>query len=105
MAKYSTKDYAKKTIKTSQIPPEGIEIIFRGMRSVETKFSKDMYLVDCIHEGEEKDMLFNSVKLAKIFTEFGERFLGMKLRIIPEGSGPQREYEVEEVPATVQGTL
>ena len=105
MTEFKTQDYAKPTIKTSQIPAEGIEIVYRGMRSVETKFTKEMYVVDCLKDGREHDMIFNSVKLAKIFSENDAVLQGATLRIIPEGQGPQREYTVRVVPGVVQGTL
>ena len=104
MTEFRTQDYAKPTIKTSQIPAEGIEIVYRGMRSVETKFTKEMYVVDCLFQGREHDMLFNSVKLAKIFTENDAKFQGTTLRIVPFGEGPKREYSVDDEIA-VQETL
>lgn len=92
---YKTQDYAKPTIRTSQIPNEGIDIVYRGIRSMETKFGKDMYVVDCLQNGKEHDMLFNSVKLAKLFADHEAEFSGKSLHITPEGQGPQREYTVD----------
>ncbi|OGN87467.1 MAG: hypothetical protein A2Z74_04665 [Chloroflexi bacterium RBG_13_46_9] len=97
MPQYKTQEYAKPTVKTSQIPAEGIDIVYRGIRSTMTKFNKDMYLVDCLVEGRETDLLFNSVKLAKLFTEHEAEFVGKTLHITPFGSGPQREYTVDTV--------
>ena len=102
---FRTQDYAKPTIKTSQIPVEGIEIVYRGMRSVETKFTKEMYVVDCLYLGKEHDMIFNSVKLAKIFSENDAVLQGATVKIVPSGSGPQREYLVKIVPGVTQETL
>lgn len=102
---YRTKDYAKPTLKTSTIPPEGVVIVYRGMRSTETKFAKAMYIVDCLVDGIETDMIFNSVKLAKIFTTHDAELQGVTLRIVPEGSGPQREYTVILVPTPTQAKL
>ena len=92
---YKTEDYKKKTVKTSSLGPDGITFVYKGMTSKETKFSKDMYLVDCLIDGEEADILFNSTKLAKIFTTYNDEFLGQTLKLVPEGAvGVAREYRV-----------
>ena len=102
---YKTQDYAKPTLKTSQIGPNGETIVYRGMRSAMTKFKKDMFIVDILHNGVEKDMIFNSVKLSKIFSEHNDDLMGASLKIVPSGVGPEREYTVIVLPGVVQGTL
>jgi hypothetical protein len=49
-------------------------------------------------------MLFNSVKLAKIFSENDAKFQGATLKIVPFGEGPKREYSVDDG-IVVQETL
>ena len=102
---YKTRDYAKPTLRTSQIGPDGETIVYRGMRSAMTKFKKYMFIVDILHNGIEKDMLFNSVKLSKIFSEHNDDLMGASLKIVPEGIGPQREYTVIVLPTVTQEKL
>ena len=105
MTEFRTQDYKKPTLKTSEMPDEGWTLVYRGIRSKETKFAKSMFLVDVLHNGVEKDMLFNSVKLSKIFIENDAVLQGVTFHITPTGSGPQREYLVKIVPGVAQETL
>ena len=100
MESYDSADFAPENIKASALDDEGMDFVYRGIRSEDGKFGV-FYALDCLVEGEEKELLFSSKKLAAIFKKHGEDFMGKEINLSGYDEGVNRKYKVRVIQSTL----
>jgi len=100
MEQYDSADFAPKNIKASELDDKGLNFVYRGFRSDEGKFGV-FYALDCMVDGEEKELLFSSKKLAAIFKKHGTDFMGKEINLAGYDEGVNRKYKVTVIQSTL----
>ncbi len=93
-------DYGPKSLSAAQISSDGIDFVFKSMSETKTKYSTDdgqklMYIIHGEKEGEEIQILFNSVKLKKAITDNMTLLADKKILLKGFGESVGRTYTID----------
>jgi len=78
----------------SQIPPEGLEMIFQSLYTEESEKGK-RFVMSGTSKGRETEVVFFSKKLYNLLAKWEKDLRGKRIIITGKGEGVHRDYEIE----------
>ena len=95
-ANLKTENYGEATIVASSLDENGIDFIYSNLVETENRFGIAFVAVGT-KDGEYIGIMFNSQKLATLFTKEHARLTGKKINLSKRGEGVSTNFDVKFV--------
>ena len=96
MSGYKTEEYGEATIVASSLDEKGVDFIYDNLEETENKFGK-AFVAKGTKDGDYFGVMFNSQKLASLFTQNHASLSGKKINLSKRGTGVNTNFDVKFV--------